>query len=109
MLAKLGHTEASSSLKKLSFKDDNGGFREHATLERKSRNPFKKISKILRFEGKTARKFQSLSLMSADSLSPLSRAFYEQTKYKFVMSVFLFSLGILSLAFNCYYSGSMSA
>jgi len=44
--------------------------------------------------------------MSADSLSPLSRAFYEQTKYKFVMSVFLFSLGILSLAFNCYYSGS---
>jgi len=44
--------------------------------------------------------------MSTDGLSPLSRTFYEQTKYKFVLSVFLFSLGILSLAFNCYYSGT---
>ena len=47
--------------------------------------------------------------MSADALSTSSRAFYEQTRFKMVASIFLASMAMMSLAYCSTYGGESNS
>lgn len=47
--------------------------------------------------------------MSADALSTSSRAFYEQTRFKMAASIFLASMGMMSLAYVSTYGGESNS
>lgn len=47
--------------------------------------------------------------MSADSLSATARAFYEQTRFKMVASIFLASMAMMALAYCSTYGGQSNS
>lgn len=47
--------------------------------------------------------------MSADALSTTGRAFYEQTRYKMMASIFCASMGMMCLAYVSTYGGESNS